>query len=133
MSPMICFCCPTITPHHPGTEPTLPKLLKFTCADRRVICIPLEIGIKYFEFGTFLLEDSTGSMVEIIAHKHHNDAERINTEILQQWLTGRGKKPVTWATLVEVLRDIELSTLAYEIKAVKCSASEFINCTGHTL
>ena len=57
-----------------------------------------------------------------MAHKHLNDAERINTEILQEWLTGRGKQPVTWATLTDILRDIELSTLAGEIKAVKCPA-----------
>ena len=57
-----------------------------------------------------------------MARKHLNDAEEIDTEILQEWLTGRGKQPVTWTTLVEVLRDIELSTLAGKIEAVKCPA-----------
>ena len=57
-----------------------------------------------------------------MAHKHHYDAERINTEILQEWLTGIGDQPVNWATLVKVLRDIELSALAGEIEAVKCPA-----------
>ena len=57
-----------------------------------------------------------------MAHKHLNDPERINIEILQEWVTGRGKQPVTWTTLVEVLRDIELSVLAAEIEAVKCPA-----------
>ena len=84
--------------------------------------IPVEIATKYVEFGTFLLDDRTGSRVKIMAHKHLNDAKRINTEILQEWLTERGKQPVTWATLLEVLRDIELSALATEIEAVKCPA-----------
>ena len=106
----------------PGTKPTLPELLKFTCTAKRVMNIPVEIAIKYVQFGTFLLDDSNGSRVKIMAHKYLNDAERINTEILKEWLTGRGKQPVTWATLVEVLRDIELSTLAGEIEAVKCPA-----------
>ena len=79
----------------------------------------MEIGTKYVQFGTFLLVDSTGSRIETMAHKHLNDAERINIEILKEWLTGRGKQPVTWATLIEVLRDIELSILADEIEAVK--------------
>ena len=57
-----------------------------------------------------------------MARKHSNDAEEINTEILQEWLTGRGKQPVTWATLVKVLCDIKLSVLAGEIEAVKCPA-----------
>ena len=72
------------------------------------------------EFGTFLLDDRTGARVKNLEHLHQRHAERINTAILQEWLTGSGKLPVTWATLVEVLRDIELSTLAGGIKAVKC-------------
>ena len=84
--------------------------------------IPVEIAIKYVKFGTFLLDDRNGSRVKIMAHKHLNDAEEINTEILQEWLTGRGRQPVTWTTLAEVLRDIELSALAGEIEAVKCPA-----------
>ena len=103
-----------------GTKPTLPELLKFTCADGRVVSIPVEIATKYTQFGAFLLDDQSGSRVKIMAHKHLNDAEQINTEIFREWLAGRGKKPVTWATLVEVLRgDIELTTLAGDIEAVK--------------
>ena len=87
----------------------------------------MEIGIKYVQFGTFLLDDRNGSKIKNIAHKNHYGAEQVNIEILQEWLTGRGKQPVTWATLVEVLHDIELHTLADEIKAVKYSASESIS------
>ena len=103
-----------------GTVPILPELLSCTCTDGRVISIPVEVATKYVQFGTFLLDDQNGSKVKIIAHKNHYDAEQINIEILSKWLTGRGKKPVTWRTLVEVLRDIELSTLAGDIEAVKC-------------
>ena len=67
-----------------------------------------------------------------MARKHLNDAE----EILQEWLTRRGKQPVTWATLVEVLYDIELSALAREIEAVKCphdqsQVGQFHEATNH--
>jgi len=112
---------------NPGIKPTLPELLRFTCADQRVTNIPVEIATKYVRFGTFLLDDRTGSRVKNIAHKNLNDPERINTEILQEWVTGRGRQPVTWATLVKVLRDIELSTLAGEIEAVKCLAGPVSN------
>ena len=107
-------------PCNPHTKPNLQELLKFTCTDGRVINIPVEIGTKYVQFGTFLLDDRNGSRVKVIAHKYLNDAEQINTEILQQWLVGSGKQPVTWATLVKVLHDIKLSTLAGEIEADKC-------------
>ena len=111
--------CLTHTTCTPGTTPTLQELLRFTCTDGSVINIPVEIGIKYVQFSTFLLDDRNGSRVKIMARKHHYDAEQINIEILQEWLTGRGKQPVTWATFVEVLHDIELSTLAGEIEAVQ--------------
>jgi len=104
----------------PETNPNLQELLKFTCTDGRVISIPVEIGIKYFEFGIFLLDDKNGARVSSMACRHQNIAKQINIQILQEWLTGSGKKPVTWTTLVEVLRDIELSTLADEIAADKC-------------
>ena len=104
----------------PDTKPTLLELLRFMCTDQRVVNIPVEIATKYVQFGTFLLDDRTGSRVKIVAHKHHYDAEQINMEIIQEWLAGRGKQPVTWATLVEVLHDIELSTLAVEIETIKC-------------
>ena len=80
----------------------------------------MEIGTEYVQFGIFLLDDLNGSRVKSMAHHHLNKAKQINTEILQEWLTGRGKKPVTWTTLVEILRDIELTALAGEIEAVKC-------------
>ena len=104
----------------PSTKPTLPELMRFTCTDGRMMNIPVEIATKYVQFGTLLLDDRNGSRIKIMARKHLNDAEEINTEILQEWLTGKGKQPVNWATLVEVLHDIELSVLAGEIEAVKC-------------
>lgn len=87
-----------------------------------MINIPEEIATKYHQFGILLLDDRTGSRVNIITHKHSNDAERINTKILEEWLNGRGKQPVTWAKLAAALRDIGLSTLAGDIEAVMCQA-----------
>ena len=98
--------------------------MKFTFTDGTVVNILVEIATRYVQFGTFLLDDKSGSRVKIMARKHHDDAERINMEIIQEWLTARGKQPVTWATLVEVLHDIEHSTLASEIEAVKHSQDQ---------
>ena len=103
-----------------GTKPTLPELMKFTFTDGTVVNILIEIALKFSQFGTFLLDDRSGSRVKIMAYKHCYDAEQVNVETIQEWLSARGKQPVTWDTLVEVLRDIELSTLAGEIEAVKC-------------
>jgi len=86
------------------------------------INIPQEIGLKYHDFGLFLLKDDIGARIDSIAHKYKNDAEQINTEVLQQWINGKGRHPVTWKTLTEALFDIELSVLAQEIEAVKCDS-----------
>ena len=78
----------------------------------------------HLQFGVFLLDDRTGARVKSIVQKNHYDAERINTEILMEWLTGSGKQPVTWSTLVDVLRAIQLHELAHHIEVEKCIASQ---------
>ena len=101
-----------------GNPPTLHELLNFLGQEKR-INIAQEIGTQYKTFGIILLEDDSGKRVHNIV-KFRNRVKDINTEILQEWLTGRGKQPVTWETLVEVLSDIELSTLASDISTIKC-------------
>ena len=100
-------------------QPTLIECIKFQVKERR-INIPQEVGTLYSDFGLFLLDDHNRQRIKSIAHKYMNDAEEINKEVLDQWITGRGKHPVTWKTLTQVLYDIGLCTLAREIAAVKC-------------
>ena len=107
----------------PHTKPILPELLNFLCIDGRVIHLPVEIGTKHFQFGVLLLDDRTGARVKSMDQKNHHDAEKINTEILMEWLTGSGKQPVTWSTLVTVLHAIQLNELAHDIEVAKCIAS----------
>ena len=77
------------------------------------------IGVSYMKFGVLLLEDDTGGKVNAIEHQLQCNAEKINFRLLQLWLQGQGRQPVTWATLVAVLQDIGLVKLAKEIKAAK--------------
>ena len=97
--------------------PTVLKCVMFHGKERR-INIPQEIGTNYHTFGLCLLNDHNGTRVRNIERKHRGDAEQINIDILEEWTKGRGKKPVTWETLTEVLRDIELGALANEIEEV---------------
>ena len=109
--------------HAAGNTPTLLELLNFP-GQKKKINIPQVIGKQYKRFGTILLKDDYGARVDNIVHKHRESAEDINTEILQEWLTGKGKQPVTWETLVNVLKDIELSTLAGDISTSKCPSEQ---------
>ena len=101
-----------------GDQVTLIECIRFQ-GEKRRINIPQEIGVKYREFGLFLLDDPNGVRIRALAHKHNNDANEINTEIIEEWVAGKGKHPVTWKTLTQVLRDIELSALAGQIEATK--------------
>ena len=94
------------------------ELIRFRGRNRR-INIPKEISTKCYQFGVLLLKDETGARLETIIRKHLNDAEQINMEIFKLWFAGEGEQPVTWGTLVEVLRDVELATLASDIADVK--------------
>ena len=74
----------------------------------------MEIGPDYEKFGTFLLEDKKGNKVDSISKSKPVD---ITVEILKQWLNGKGRKPVTWQTLVKCLRDTDLNALAGEMES----------------
>ena len=99
-------------------QPMLTECIGLQGLERR-IKLPQEIGTKYKPFGTLLLEDRTGERVNAISLRHMNNAEKVNVTILEEWIAGRGKYPVTWKTLTEILKDLELNVLAGEIEAVK--------------
>ena len=94
---------------------TLPQLLHFKTAAGSIL---EQIGIHYWDLGVQLLNDTTGAVTQAIIKQYHHDATEINREILQRWIQGKGKSPVEWATLVEVLKDIGLSELACEIESI---------------
>ena len=102
--------------HQKRCKPSLPTLLKFPpqCSKQHYIDILATIGQKYWKFGTLLLQDDTGSIVEAIEHECQKNMEKINFAILQRWISGTGL-PVTWDSLVQVLHDIGLNVLADEM------------------
>ena len=99
------------------------ELVRFRGRERR-INIPQEISTKYPQFGILLLEDTNGTRVRNMEYKHRGDVEQINMEILQEWVSGRGRLPVSWVTLTEVLQDVELCELASDIEAVKLHTTD---------
>jgi hypothetical protein len=96
-------------------KPTLPELIKFKTQSGS-INIMERIGLHYHQLGPLLLEDGDGSVTDAIINRYHHDATLINHEILKRWLGGTGLKPVQWSTLISILKDINLSTLADKIE-----------------
>ena len=70
-------------------------------------------------FGIQILEDGDGERMNAIENELKCNAERINIRVFQLWLQGRGRQPVTYATLVTVLQDIGLNKLAKDIRDAK--------------
>lgn len=101
------------------SAPTLPQLLSFPTSSGANLNLLQEIGVKYSDFGIFLLDDRTGQKMENIVEKCHKDPVAINHEVFRLWLIGNGrsKYPVTWSTLVTVLETIGLMKLAKEIQS----------------
>ena len=75
-----------------------------------------KVGAKYHVFGINLLKDEDGSKTSVIENDFRGNSYRISQEILTCWLQGQGRMPVTWATLVTVLKDLNLLVLANEIE-----------------
>ena len=94
------------------------ELMCFPLAGREVD-LAVEIGVHYFTFGVHLLQDSTGSQVGALEKEMGKNAQDINHRIFALWLQGKGRQPVTWDTLVTVLKESKLHQLAKDISDVK--------------
>ena len=109
INPWISFCKSTDDP------PILDTLRHYPVTNGH-IDIAAEIGTDYEKFGTLLLQDKNGNIVDSIAKSKHYITVDITVEILRQWLQGKGRKPVTWQTLVKCLQNSDLNTLVDNIK-----------------
>ena len=96
----------------------MPELIRFRGRERH-INIPQQISTNFWNFGILLLDDGDGARLRSIIHECRENPEQINMKVLEEWIAGRGKHPVSWDTLIEVLEDINLCTLASDIAAVK--------------
>ena len=74
------------------------------------------VGTRYPTLGIFLLEDDNGVLVDALTLEHQHNAEEITHAIFLRWIGGTGRKPTTWRTLVDVLRQSQLATQALAIE-----------------
>ena len=63
---------------HVGSQVDKPNLMNCVRFQGRekTINIPQEIGVEYYKFGLFLLEDDSGSRISAIAHQLMNNSEK---------------------------------------------------------
>ena len=94
--------------------PTFPLLIRFPTTVKP-INILTQLSTNYVQFGTLLLEDTSGARIIALENEYRANAERINYAIIQRWFEGSGQQPVTWTTLTRVLNDIGQVSLAEQI------------------
>jgi len=77
-----------------GDQPTLMELIRFRGRERRINNPPADRH-QLKKFGILLLEDENGARIQSIIHEYSGNPEEISMEVLQEWITGRGKLPVS--------------------------------------
>ena len=91
-------------------------LLKSSCGHK--VEIIKTIASKWKKFGIHFDFDEQGHILDTIAEKYPRDPIGCCTEMMKTWLEGRGRQPVTWATLTELLKDNEYNDLAQQLEDV---------------
>ena len=102
---------------HTG-QPTVKLLTCFPSVvdgEKRTINIIQRTGTSFEKLGMFLLEDDNGDIIDSLKEACHHDPIQITTAVYKKWISGTGRKPVTWQTLVDVLREIDLNRVADDI------------------
>ena len=95
--------------------PTSRELISFPMAGCKVNVVD-KIGDNYGVFGVLLLEDDDESKISAIEMEKRGNVSGILHHIFKLWREGKGRQPVTWATLIAVLREIGLNALALDIE-----------------
>ena len=57
--------------------------------------------------------------MEAIVRECRERAQDINRQVFRAWKKGRGREPLSWSTLADVLHDIGLNKLAEDVSSAK--------------
>ena len=74
------------------------------------------IAAKWRKVGIHFNFDPTGYTIDLIEERRRADPEACCTDMMMEWLGGRGRQPATWATLVKILRNVEFTVLANDVE-----------------
>ena len=104
------------------TVKLLTSLPSLVGGEKKNINIVQKTSTRYNQLGMHLLDDDNGDIVDGLKERCFHDPVETVTAVYKKWISGTGRKPVTWQTLVDVLRDIELNSVADDIEAVLSSS-----------
>ena len=62
--------------------------------------------------------DFTFGDIKRIEKECHSQPVDACQHVVGEWLSGKGRKPISWSTVIEVLEEIDLSALAKDLATV---------------
>ncbi len=102
---------------HAAGRPILAELISICGDNDSKFNVARDVGARYFQLCVFLLKDDHGNIAAALEKEHSKNGEDINCHVLRRWLNGEGLLPVSWATLIGVLKDrMRLIPLAEKIE-----------------
>ena len=85
-------------------------------SSREKIKIIKRLAPSWSTVGILLAFDDEGTQVETIDKKHRGDPVACCQAMFQHWLSGNGRKPLSWRTVIELLEDADQEVLAGEVR-----------------
>lgn len=87
-----------------------------------------KVAYKWEELTVYLELDKDGGRVLAIRRDFiQHGVEICCLQALHHWLNGEGKQPVTWATLLSCLKDMDCSAVASQIEQAGENGCHFVN------
>ena len=96
-------------------KPTMPLLRNLRLNSGRTLDLVSEIGTSSRKFGHLLLENSNEVNIIEMTCQHFGPKCVVDHE-LSDWMNGKGRLPVTWETLIQVIHDTGLKALASDLR-----------------
>ena len=86
--------------------------------DGENISILHHLAPEWKRFGTLLRFDPRGQALDIISADHLSEGcVACCQEVLFLWLQGNGKRPASWAMLIQVIEDMQQMWLLKKVKS----------------
>lgn len=82
----------------------------------RVIAVVTEVAGRWERMARAL--DFSEAEVEILGRNCKNNVELACTDLFTRWLEGNHRQPVTWQTVIECLKELDLNVVAEDLNAI---------------
>ena len=101
---------------HTDQRPTLSQLMVLDTSSGERVDIIEAITAEWKIFGDYLEFDETA--INHISQEHKSHPMDCCTEMMREWLKGRGRQPATWATLIDLLKVVEMNKIAQQLEGM---------------